>query len=112
MYKQANPLAIDPILINRSKDNIVTCASKPPPEMSKRAALSIQKNLQREHGNVYEADEHTNPKSEMERRNPALAHLTPAEALARLQSQLKAYFRAEDPFNRKMRSNDSPRDYW
>ncbi|KAG2131747.1 hypothetical protein DEU56DRAFT_953211, partial [Suillus clintonianus] len=111
VYKQAIPLAIDPILINRSKDNI-TCASKPPPEMSKRAALSIQKILQREYGNVYDADEYTNPKAEMQRRNPALAHLTPAEALARLQSQLKAYFRAEDPFNRKMRSNESPRDYW
>ncbi|KAG1823727.1 uncharacterized protein BJ212DRAFT_1574327 [Suillus subaureus] len=25
---------------------------------------------------------------------------------------MKAYFRAEDPFNRKMRSNESPRDCW
>ncbi|KAG1859014.1 hypothetical protein DFJ58DRAFT_658524, partial [Suillus subalutaceus] len=112
VYKQANPLVIDPILINRSKDNIITCASKPPPDMSKRAALSIQKILQREYSDVYETGKYTDPKAEMQHRNPALAHLTPAEALTRLQSQLKAYFRAEDPFNRKMRSNESPRDYW
>ncbi|KAG2031438.1 hypothetical protein BDR03DRAFT_1030052 [Suillus americanus] len=80
--------------------------------MSKQAALSIQKILQHKYSDVYNADKYIDPKAEMQRRNPALAHLTPAEALARLQSQLKAYFRAEDPFNRKMRSNESPRDYW
>ncbi|OJA15131.1 hypothetical protein AZE42_12680, partial [Rhizopogon vesiculosus] len=112
VYKQANPLAIDPILLNRNKDGIVTCASKPPPDMSKRAALSIQKILRREYGDVYDIGKYQSPKDVMNRRNPALAHLTPAEALTRLQSQLKAYFRCEDPFNRKVRSNETPRDYW
>ncbi|KAJ8585242.1 hypothetical protein M405DRAFT_865549 [Rhizopogon salebrosus TDB-379] len=112
VYKQANPVAIDSILLHRNKDGTVTCASKPPLDMSMRTALSVQKNLQREYGDVYDAGKYASPKDEMNRRNPALAHLTPAEALTRVQSQLKAYFRSEDPFNRKMRSNETPRDYW
>ncbi|KAG1790120.1 uncharacterized protein HD556DRAFT_1305449 [Suillus plorans] len=88
----ANPIAIDLILNNRqSKDNIVTCASKPPPDMSKRAALGIQKILQRKYGNVHDTAKYTDPKAEMQRRNSALAHLGLAEAL---HNQFEAYFRA------------------
>jgi len=67
VYKRANPLAIDPVLINHHKDGTITCESKPPPDMTKRAALSIQRILRQEFGDVYDAGKYANAKEEMKR---------------------------------------------
>jgi len=37
---------------------------------------------------------------------------SPAEALAAFRTQYRAYIKGEDPFNRKMRSNESALDWW
>ena len=78
--------------------------------MVRRVGLSLQRMLQREYGNVFErASESSDPTAEMRIRNPSLSkYHTPAQALERLRDQFKAYIRAEDPFNRKMRSHEGP----
>jgi hypothetical protein len=48
----------------------------------------------------------------MRRRNPRLAHLTPAEALAHLKSELKAYAAGGDPFNQTLRPKETVRQWW
>ena len=49
---------------------------------------------------------------EMKLRNPMLAEFSPMDALASFRTQFKAYIRGEDPFNRKMRMNESALGWW
>jgi len=112
IYQTINPLAIQPITISR-KGTSVTCETTPPPSMVRRAGLSLQCMLQREYGNVFEHTSGTSdPTAEMKIRNPSLSKYTPAQALERLWDQFKAYIRAEDPFNRKLRSHEGPLQWW
>ena len=80
--------------------------------MVTRAALALQSILRREYGNAYDTGKYHDPATEMEQRNPALVGFSPAEALAAFRTQYRAYIKGEDPFNRKMRSNESALDWW
>ncbi|KAG1842963.1 hypothetical protein F4604DRAFT_1982247 [Suillus subluteus] len=91
---------------------IVTCAMKPPQDMVTRAALALQNILQWEYGDTYDAGKYHDPSIKMEQQNPALIGFSPAEALAAFQTQYRAYIKGEDPFNQKMRSNESTLDWW
>ena len=66
--------------------------------------------LRNEFGDAYENERSVHEaKKIMEERSPRLAHHSPADALAALKAQLKAYFNREDPFNRKTCDQDSAR---
>jgi hypothetical protein len=53
-----------------------------------------------------------NPKNIMLERNPRLAHLTPAQALASLKSELKCFVDGDDPFDRQFRAGETVRQWW
>jgi hypothetical protein len=75
--------------------------------MVTRAAVALQRILRREYGDSYEAGKYPDPVAEMKQRNPALAEFSPTDALASFRTQFQAYVKGDDPFNRKMRSNES-----
>jgi hypothetical protein len=80
--------------------------------MVTRAAVALQRILRREYGDSYEAGKYPDPVTEMKQRNPALAEFSPTDALASFRTQFQAYIKGVDPFNRKMRSNESALDWW
>ncbi|KAG1766662.1 hypothetical protein EDD22DRAFT_950430 [Suillus occidentalis] len=91
-----NPMAGPTLTITQSATGVITCATKPPQNMVTRAA----------------AGKYPDPVTEMKQRNPTLAEFSPTDALASFRTQFQAYIKGVDPFNRKMRSNESALDWW
>ncbi|KAG1897103.1 uncharacterized protein F5891DRAFT_896508, partial [Suillus fuscotomentosus] len=112
IYKQVNPMAGPTLTITKSVTGVITCATKPPQDMVSRAALALQRILRREYGDSYEVGKYPDPVGEMKLRNPMLAEFSPMDALASFRTQFKAYIKGEDPFNRKMRTNESALGWW
>ncbi|KAG1833604.1 hypothetical protein F4604DRAFT_1859388 [Suillus subluteus] len=48
----------------------------------------------------------------MKLRNPMLAEFSPTDTLVSFRTQFKAYIKDEDPFNQKMRTNESALGWW
>ncbi|KAG1837803.1 hypothetical protein DFJ58DRAFT_862205 [Suillus subalutaceus] len=91
----------------KSVTGVITCATKPPQNMVTCAALALQRILQHEYGDSYEAGKYPDPVVEMKLHNPMLAEFSPTDALVSFRTQFKAYIKGEDPFNWKMRTNES-----
>ncbi|KAG1791942.1 uncharacterized protein BJ212DRAFT_874996 [Suillus subaureus] len=60
----------------------------------------------------YEDGKYSDPVVEMKLCNPMLAEFSPTDALVSFRTQFKAYIKGEDPFNRKMRTNESALGWW
>ncbi|KAG1752554.1 uncharacterized protein EDB91DRAFT_1293232 [Suillus paluster] len=112
IYKQVNPMAGPTLTITKSVTGVITCATKPPQDMVTRAALALQRILRREYGDSYEAGKYPDPVVEMKLHNPMLAEFSPTDALVSFCTQFKAYIKGEDPFNQKMRMNESVLGWW
>lgn len=98
-----NPLSIPSITIAPAQLNRgLLCCVKPKTSTIQKVGVSLQLMLRNEFGDTYE-DEWLVHKAKkiMEEWSPQLAHYSPADALAVLKAQLKAYFNHEDPFNQK-----------
>ena len=78
-------------------------------ELLKRVGLSLQRMLKDEYGDALKKD---NVQDIMQIRNPRLANIPPAEALAALKRELKAYARDSEPFDRKMRPGQTVKQWW
>ncbi|KAG1884960.1 hypothetical protein F4604DRAFT_1952032 [Suillus subluteus] len=114
IYKQVSPMAGPTLTITKSVTGVITCATKPPQDMVTHAALALQRILQREYGDSYEAGnlKYPDPVVEMKLRNPMLAEFSPTDTLVSFRTQFKAYIKDEDPFNQKMRTNESALGWW
>ncbi|KAG1829907.1 hypothetical protein F4604DRAFT_1964931 [Suillus subluteus] len=100
------------LTITKSVTGVITCATKPPQDMVTCAALALQRILQCEYGDSYKAGKYTDPVVEIKLRNPMLAEFSPTDALVSFHTQFKAYIKDEDPFNWKMRTNESALGWW
>lgn len=103
------------VRIGRTNNQYATIASPDAADpILKRAGLSLQKILRNEYGDVY-ADKSTSDNTKatlMQEQNPLLAHLGPAQALNQLRKELRNYQKGIDPFNRRLRDNESVLDWW
>lgn len=100
------------LTITKSVTGVITCAMKPPQDMVSCAALALQRILQCKQGDSYKVEKYPDPVGEMKLHNPMLAEFSPMDVLASFWTQFKAYIKGEDPFNWKMRMNESALGLW
>ncbi|KAG1767585.1 hypothetical protein EV702DRAFT_1050280 [Suillus placidus] len=112
IYMQVNPMAGPTFTITKSVTGVITCATKPPQDMVTCAALALQRILRHEYGDSYKAGKYPDPIVKMKLCNPILTEISPTDALASFCTQFKAYIKGKDPFNRKMRTNESTLGWW
>ncbi|KAJ7712808.1 ribonuclease H-like domain-containing protein [Mycena metata] len=104
-----NPLAVQPITISLSGGHRV----KEPAPLIRRVGLSLQQILQREYGTEYRPERTVEEgKKAMFEINPDIAHRTPTEALSALRLQLKNFLDGAEPFDRKRKPDEIPREWW
>lgn len=77
--------------------------------MVKRVGLCLLRLLKNEYGPLLNEK---NVMKLMEKRNPLLKDLTPAQAYVQLKEALKAYVRGFEPYDRPMKSTGSVREWW
>src|SRR5438309_8595564 len=81
--------------------------------MVERTGRGLQCILKHEYGDIYKIGSGiTDPATVMRSCNPPLSKYTLFNALQRLRQQFKSYINAEDPFNHKLRSNQSSLQWW
>lgn len=111
IYRKTNPLA--------TSDDITPSSEAANEAMLKRAGLSLQKILQNEYGDLVkttpkqpQGQERERLQNAMKLQNPSLAHLSPAEALTKLKTQLRKYQQRQPPFDRPLGKDESVREWW
>lgn len=112
----ANPLAIPSLRIHRNESGTpsVETSGSSTSEREKliaRVGLCLQDLLLREYGGM-EAVDRTDIGAFMKNRNPLLASISPLDALSRVKTELAAFMKAKEPFNRPLRPKETVLDWW
>lgn len=112
----ANPLAIPSLRIHRDESGTPSVKTSGTPtsdrdKLIERVGLCLQDLLLREYGGM-EAVDRTDIGAFMKNRNPLLASILPLDALSRVKTELTAFMKAKEPFNRPLRPKETVLDWW
>lgn len=111
IYKNPNPLSTPSITLSRVGGIASIAPVKADERIMKRVGLALKHMIQNEYGPAETLDNDAR-KTAMAVRNPDLAKISPGDANDAVKPQLKAYLQKREPFDRRIRSNESVLQWW
>jgi hypothetical protein len=77
-----------------------------------RVGVALMLMLQDEYGPAAQLEPPAAREAEMLKRNVALAHIHPADAVDSLRKELRECHKGRSPFNRRVRDSENAREWW